>query len=83
MRYFLLLGGFSGFLLGLTTSLLAGNSPADSFLKGAAGCLAGALLLRGLHMVLMICLRTHIESLAAARSRAAASDAPADNPVHS
>jgi hypothetical protein len=67
MKYFLLLGGFSGFTLGFAASLIAGNQPADALFTGAACCLGGALLLRGLHIILMICLRTHIETLAAAR----------------
>ncbi|GDX11254.1 hypothetical protein LBMAG57_30260 [Verrucomicrobiota bacterium] len=69
MKYFLLLGGFSGFVLGLAASLLAGNQPADVLFTGAACCVAGALLLRGLHFILMICLHAHIETLAAARKK--------------
>ena len=69
MKYFLLLGGFIGFVLGFAASLLAGNQPADALITGAAGCVAGALLLRVLHFVLMVCLRTHIETIAAARMR--------------
>jgi hypothetical protein len=80
MRYFLLIGGFTGFLIGFTACLLAGNPPADAFLRGAAGCLAGALLLRVLHLILMTCLRTHIETLAA-RQQTGNSEAPADRPT--
>lgn len=78
MKYFLLLGGFCGFVLGFIASLLAGNTPADAFLRGAACCVAGALLLRGLHLILMICLRSHIETLAAARSQAENPGTPAN-----
>lgn len=78
MKYFLLIGGFAGFLIGFTACLLAGNSPADAFLRGAAGCLAGALLLRLLHMILMTCLRAHIETLVAARRQTGEPAVPAD-----
>jgi len=68
MKYFLLLGGFSGFLLGFAPSLSAGNHASDALFTGAVGCLAGAMLFRGLHVILMICLRSHIGSLVAARA---------------
>jgi hypothetical protein len=69
MKYFLLLGGFTGFLLGFTASLLAGNQPANALLTGALGCVIGAILLRGLHVILMICLRSHVGTLAAERAQ--------------
>lgn len=61
MKYFLLLGGFTGFVLAFAANLSAGNAPSSALLKGAAGCLAGAMLLRGLHFVFMVCVRGHID----------------------
>ena len=80
MKYFLLLGGFIGFVIGFAASLVAGNQPSDALITGAAGCVAGALLLRLLHFVLMVCLHTHIEALAAARVRKENAE-PAADPV--
>lgn len=80
MRYFLLLGGFSGFLLGFTASLVAGNQPASALFTGATGCLAGAILFRVLHVILMICLRSHIGALAAARAQKVKAS-PASDPA--
>lgn len=68
MKYFLLLGGFSGFLLGFAASLFAGNQPSNALFSGAVGCLAGAILFRGLHVILMFCMRAHFGALAAARA---------------
>ena len=65
MKYFLLLGGFAGFLLAFSASLSAGNPASGALLRGGMGCLFGALLLRGLHFVFMACVRGHIEILAA------------------
>lgn len=80
MKYFLLLGGFSGFLIGFAASLLAGNPPPNALLTGAVGCIAGAMLLRGLHGILMICLRAHIGTLVAARVQKEKAD-PATDPA--
>ena len=65
MKYFLLLGGFAGFVLAFAASISAGNPASGALLRGGMGCLLGALLLRGLHFVLMVCVRGHIEILAA------------------
>ena len=62
MKYFLLLGGFSGFVLAFFANVSAGNPASSALLKGAAGCLAGAFLLRGLHYVFMVCVLGHIDS---------------------
>ena len=65
MKYFLLLGGFAGFVIAFSANFSAGNPASSGLLRGAAGCLAGALLLRGLHFVFMVCVRGHIEIRAA------------------
>ncbi len=65
MKYFLLLGGFAGFVLAFSASISAGNPASGALLRGGMGCLFGALLLRGLHFVFMVCVRGHIEILAA------------------
>jgi len=52
MKYFQLIGGFCGFVLGLFGSLSAGNEVAIALRDAAVGCLCGALLFRGFHAVL-------------------------------
>ncbi len=65
MKYFLLLGGFAGFVIAFAASISSGNPASGALLCGGMGCLFGALLLRGLHFVFMACVRGHIEILAA------------------
>lgn len=60
MKFFLLLGGFLGFVLTFAASWNADNAPAQALCDAAIGCLAGALLFRGLHFVLMTTVRHHI-----------------------
>lgn len=60
MKFFLLSGGFAGFVLAYVSSWNAGNSAAQALRDGVVGCLAGALLLRGLHVILMMTLRSHV-----------------------
>ena len=71
MKFFLLLGGFTGFVLSYTASWNADNSAAQVLRDGVVGCLAGAILFRGLHVMLMLTLRSHVEQTA--RERAVAS----------
>jgi hypothetical protein len=52
MKYFQLIGGFSGFVLAFCSSLSTGNEIAIALRDGAVGCLIGALLLRGFHSVI-------------------------------
>ena len=80
MKFFLLLGGFSGFLIGFAASMVAGNPPPNALFTGAVGCIAGALLFRGLHAILMVCLRAHIGTLVAARAQKEKTD-PASEPA--
>ena len=65
MKYFLLLGGFTGFAIAFSANLSAGNPASSGLFRGAAGCLIGALLMRGLHFVFMVCVRGHIKIRAA------------------
>lgn len=65
MKYFLLLGGFAGFVLAFAATVSTGNPASSALLRGGMGCLLGALLMRGLHFVFMVCVRGHIEILAA------------------
>lgn len=60
MKFFLLLGGFLGFVLAFAASWNAGNSAAQALRDAAIGCLAGSVLLRGLHAVFYITVRNHI-----------------------
>lgn len=79
MKFFLLSGGFLGFVLSYSASWNAGNAPASVLRDAVIGCLAGALLFRGLHIVLMLTLRSHITAQAARQRalHAAAAIAPA------
>ncbi len=74
MKYFLLVGGFAGFVLAFAASLHAGNPAHGALLSGGIGCLFGALLLRGLHLVFMACVRGHIEILAAEAKKESATE---------
>ena len=79
MKFFLLSGGFLGFVLSYGASWNGGNAPAAVLRDAVIGCLAGALLFRGLHLVLMMTLRSHAAAQLA-RQRAlgaAAANAPA------
>ncbi|MGB8170717.1 MAG: hypothetical protein WCF18_24650 [Chthoniobacteraceae bacterium] len=74
MKFFLLFGGFVGFVLSYTASWNAGNAAAQVLRDGVIGCLAGATLFRGLHAMLMITLRSHVTQRIA-RERIAATEA--------
>ena len=65
MKFFLLIGGVSGFVLTLTAGLHAGNAPAYAVRDAAIGCLCGALIFRVLHLVVMAAIRSHIAEVAA------------------
>ena len=60
MKFFLLLGGFVGFVLSYVASWNADNSAAQVLRDAVIGCLAGATLFRGLHVMLMLTLRSHV-----------------------
>ena len=72
MKFFLLTGGFLGFVLSYIASWNAGNSAAQALTDGAIGCLGGATLFRLLHLVLMNTVNKHIlTQLAAQRAEMA------------
>lgn len=80
MKFFVLLGGSSGFVLSFVSSLHAGNAPAYALRDGAVGCLVGALFLRGLHFVIFASIRSHLTESAAA-AQAARAEAAAKKPT--
>ena len=57
MKYYLALGGFSGCFLAFSSALLAGGNVFHALRNGAAGCLAGAILLRFFYSALLSCAR--------------------------
>lgn len=72
MKYFQIVGGFGGFLLAFGTGIFAGNEIAIALRDGMLGCVFGALLLRGFHMVLAWSVRDFAEEklrLATANSK--------------
>lgn len=81
MKFFTLLGGFTGFSLALAAGLHAGNAPAFALRDAGIGCLVGALLLRGLHAVMMRSIRSHLAEriAAAAATRESAAMAPSSD----
>ena len=70
MKFFLLTGGFLGFVLSYLASWNAGNSAAQALTDGTIGCLGGAALFRVLHLVLTRTVNNHILTQLA-RQRAA------------
>jgi len=70
MKYFQLIGGFSGFVLAFCSSISTGNEIAISLRDGAVGCLCGAFLLRGFHHVLAWAVRDLAMERARAREEA-------------
>ena len=70
MKYFQLIGGFSGFILAFGSSLSTGNEIAIALRDGAVGCLCGAILLRGCHSVLAWSVRDLAMERARAREEA-------------
>jgi hypothetical protein len=60
MKFFLLTGGFCGFVLSYLASWNAGNSAAQALCDGTIGCLVGATLFRVLHFMLTSTVRRHL-----------------------
>ena len=65
MKFFLLIGGVSGFAVTFAAGLHAGNAPAYALRDAALGCLGGALIFRVLHYVVMATIRSHLIAIAA------------------
>lgn len=57
MKYFVLVGGSLGFSLAFSSALAAGNDVSVAVKNGTIGCMVGAFLLKGFHMVMMACIR--------------------------
>lgn len=71
MKFFLLFGGFIGFVIAYLASWNADNSAAQVLRDAVVGCLVGATLLRGFHTMLMITLRSHVaQQIAESRAQA-------------
>ena len=65
MRFFITIGGASGFALALASSLHAGNAPAFAVHDGAIGCLVGAFLFQFGHRAYHSSLMTFLDQRAA------------------
>ena len=65
MRFFITIGGASGFALALASSLHAGNAPAFALHDGAIGCLVGAFLFQFGHRAYHSSLMTFLDQRAA------------------
>lgn len=77
MRFFITIGGASGFALALASSFHAGNAPAFALHDGAIGCLVGAFLFQFGHRAYHSSLMTYLDQRAAAIKQA--HPAPAEN----
>lgn len=53
MKYFLLIGGFSGFLIAFAAGVAAENDLSIVLRNAMIGCMCGAFLLRGFRMLLV------------------------------
>ncbi len=52
MKYFLLVGGFCGFLIVFASGIAAGNDLSTVLCNATIGCLCGAFLMRGFRHLL-------------------------------
>jgi hypothetical protein len=75
MKFVFLVGGISGFVLGLGTSWMLDHTADRVFLDASVGCLAGALLFRWCWKVVLAGLRDTV--LARHRAHLAALHSPA------
>ncbi len=66
MRFFITIGGCSGFALAFVSSLHAGNAAADALRDAAIGCLVGAALFRAAHWAFLSSIHSHLRERAAA-----------------
>ncbi len=65
MRFFITIGGATGFALALASSLHAENAPAFALRDGAVGCIVGAFLFRIVHRAFLSSLLTYLDARAA------------------
>lgn len=68
MKFFLLIGGFFGFLIVFASGISAGNDLSIVLRNASIGCICGALLMRGFRMLLS----HQVRQVAAEQARAAA-----------
>ena len=66
MRFFITIGGATGFALALASSLHASHAPAYALRDGAVGCIVGALLFRIVHRAFLTSLLTYLDARAEA-----------------
>jgi hypothetical protein len=76
MRFFITMGGCTGFVLVLASSLHAGNAPAFALRDAGIGCVVAALLFRGAHRAFFASLQSHLRERAAALQQAASESTP-------
>jgi hypothetical protein len=76
MRFFITMGGCTGFVLVLASSLHAGNLPAFALRDAGIGCLAAAFLFRGAHWAFFTSLESHLRERAAAMQQSASETTP-------
>lgn len=74
MKFYLSLGGALGFLLAFSGSLLAGNDPVTALRDGAAGCVAGAMLLKFFRHILVAAVQAQVTQPVAAVEASAVSN---------
>lgn len=70
MKFFITIGGASGFALALASSFHAGNAPSFAILDGAIGCVIGAFLFQFAHRAYHSSLMTYLDQRAAAFKQA-------------
>ena len=70
MRFFITIGGASGFALALASSFHAGNAPAFALHDGAIGCIVGAFLFQFAHRAYRSSLITYLDQRTAAFKQA-------------
>jgi len=75
MKYFLLIGGFCGFLIVFASGIAAGNEFGAVLRNASIGCVCGAFLLRGFRALLALQLRQLADERAEARETSAAAAA--------
>ena len=80
MRFFITIGGTSGFALALASSLHAGNAPAYALRDSAVGCLFGAFLFRFAHRAFHSSLLTYLDERAQAFKQAQPAESAARKP---
>ena len=78
MKFFLSLGGSIGFLAAFFSALHGGSGVGYALRAGAIGCLAGALLLRGFHYVVILCIKSLVQEQAYAEAGAGPSKPPSN-----